>query len=290
MRRRERGIMLMWMFILALSLLVLLAGQAVAEEKAGAEKVPAEDTPAVKQKMSDKEKLSYSYGYEIGKGLKNQPGNLAADVAAKGVVDAMNAAAAKGQMTDQEKLSYSHGYEIGKSLKRLGDLDPGMTAKGMTDAFNGRPTAMSEQEMRETLHAFKPKTIKELGEKNKKEGEAFLAENKKKEGVVTLPSGLQYKVIKEGTGRIPKGNEKVRVHYRGAFIDGTEFANTYKEGDEGPWIVYVNDVVPGWSEALKLMKVGSKWQIFIPASLAFGERGNPPNVVLIYDLELLSIH
>lgn len=316
------GVMLMRMFIIAVSILVLVAGQAVAEEKndaekalagsamaekqkmsdqekgqaaakekAGAEKTPAEPATAEKQKMNDKERLSYSYGYEMGRTLKSQSGNLAPDLAAKGVVDAMNATLAKQGMSEQEKRSYSSGYEIGNSLKKVsGDLAPDMASRGVMDAISGKQPAMSDQERRETIVAFRTKNNKELAGKNKKEGEEFLTANKKKEGVVVLPSGLQYKVIKEGTGLAPKGTEKVRVHYRGAFIDGTEFANTYKEGDEGPWIVYVNDVIPGWSEALKIMKVGSKWQLFIPSSLAFGEQGNPPNAVLIYNLELLSIH
>ncbi len=282
--------MLMRRFITTLSILFLVAGQAVAEEKVGDKNIPAEHRTAEKRQMSEKEKLSYSYGYEIGKILKKQSGSLAPEAAVKGLMDGMDPTAAKQETSGQERLGYGYGYETGKSLKRLGDLDPHTTAKGVLDAFNGEQPDMSEQERLEILAAFRTKNLKELGEKNKKEGEAFLAENKKKKGVVTLPSGLQYKVLKEGTGRTPAGTEKVRVHYRGTFIDGTEFADTYKEGDEGPWIVYVNDVIPGWSEVLKLMKVGSKWQVFIPASLAFGEKGNPPNAVLIYDLELLSIH
>lgn len=280
----------MRLFIVALSIFSLLAGGAVAEEKASLEKVPAENASAEKPKMTDHEKLSYSCGYEIGKNLKNQVGNLVPVVAAKGIIDAMKAVE-RPKISDEEKSSYSYGYEIGNSLKRMaGNLIPEVTARGINEALEGRPAALSEEEMRGALAAFQAKMNRELGEKNKKEEEAFLAENKKKEGIMTLPSGLQYKVLKEGGGRIPEGSEKVRVHFRGTFLDGTEFANTYKEKDEGPWIVYVNDVIPGWSEALKLMKTGSKWQLFIPSSLAFGEKGNPPNALLIYDLELLSIH
>jgi FKBP-type peptidyl-prolyl cis-trans isomerase FklB len=132
---------------------------------------------------------------------------------------------------------------------------------------------------------------KELGEKNKKEGEAFLAENKKKEGVTTLPSGLQYKIMKEGDGQIPKSTDTVTVHYRGTLIDGTEFDSSYTRGQ--PATFPVKGVIAGFSEALQLMKVGSKWQLFIPSNLAYGERGAGddigPNASLIFDIELISI-
>ena len=133
--------------------------------------------------------------------------------------------------------------------------------------------------------------LKKAAEKNKKEGEAFLAENKKKEGVVTLPSGLQYKVIKEGDGQMPKDTDMVTVNYRGTLVDGTEFDSSYKRGN--PATFPVNGVIPGWQEALKLMKVGSKWQLFVPAGLAYGEKGAGstigPNATLIFEVELLSI-
>ena len=132
---------------------------------------------------------------------------------------------------------------------------------------------------------------KKLAEKNAKEGEAFFAENKKKEGIVTLPSGLQYKVIKEGDGPTPKATDTVSVNYKGTFIDGTEFDSSYKRNQ--PATFKVKGVIPGWVEALQLMKVGSKWQIFIPASLAYGDKGAGnvigPNATLIFEVELLSI-
>jgi len=130
-----------------------------------------------------------------------------------------------------------------------------------------------------------------MGEKNKKEGEGFLAENKKKEGVVTLPSGLQYKVMKEGTGRTPGENDVVVVNYKGTLIDGTEFDSSYRRGK--PENLPVNGVIPGWTEALQLMQVGAKWQLFVPSSLAYGERGAGrdigPNATLIFEIELISI-
>ena len=132
----------------------------------------------------------------------------------------------------------------------------------------------------------------EVAKKNKTEGDAFLAENKKKEGVKTLPSGLQYKVIKAGTGKKPKMNDTVTVNYRGTLIDGTEFDNSYKRGQ--PATFQVNGVIPGWTEALQLMEQGAKWQLFIPSNLAYGERGAPggqigPNATLIFEIELISI-
>jgi FKBP-type peptidyl-prolyl cis-trans isomerase FklB len=141
------------------------------------------------------------------------------------------------------------------------------------------------------MMAKKTERLKELGEKNKNEGEAFLAENKKKEGVVTLPDGLQYKVIKEGDGNIPKLTDTVSINYRGTLINGTEFDSSYKRGK--PATFPVKGIISGMSEALQLMKVGSKWQLFIPSQLAYGERGAGddigPNATLIFDVELLSI-
>jgi FKBP-type peptidyl-prolyl cis-trans isomerase FklB len=132
---------------------------------------------------------------------------------------------------------------------------------------------------------------KEAGAKNKVEGEAFLAENGKKEGVVTLPDGLQYKILKEGDGAKPKATDTVTVHYRGTLISGTEFDSSYKRKE--PVSFPVNGVIAGWTEALQLMKVGSKWQLFIPSTLAYGERGAGPdlgpNATLIFEVELISI-
>ena len=153
---------------------------------------------------------------------------------------------------------------------------------------------MTEQEIRETKAAFqKEMTAKqeEIGKKNKKDGEAFLAENKKKEGVKTLPSGLQYKVIKAGTGKKPKLTDTVATHYRATLINGNEFDNSYLRGQ--PTIFQVNGVIPGWTEALQLMEEGAKWQLFVPSNLAYGEQGKDgligPNMTLIFEVELLSI-
>jgi len=204
------------------------------------------------------------------------------------------------ELKDQkDKVSYSIGINIGKNLKRQSvEVNPPVLLQGINDALSGGKTLMTEQEINETMMNFQKDLmakqqarVKELGEKNKKEGEAFLAENKKKEGVITLPSGLQYKVIKEGDGKIPTINDTVTVHYRGTLINGKEFDSSYTRGQ--PVTFPVKGVIPGFSEALQLMKVGSKWQLFIPSNLAYGERGAGeeigPNSTLIFELELLSI-
>jgi len=184
-------------------------------------------------------------------------------------------------------------------LKRQSvEVNPDVLLQGIKDVLSGGKTLMTEQEVNETMMNFQKDIMakqqarmKELSEKNKKEGEAFLAENKKKEGIIALPSGLQYKVIKEGDGKIPTATDTVTVHYRGTLIDGTEFDSSYTRGQ--PVTFPVKGVVPGFSEALQLMKVGSKWQLFIPSNLAYGERGAGddigPNSTLIFDLELISI-
>jgi FKBP-type peptidyl-prolyl cis-trans isomerase FklB len=199
----------------------------------------------------------------------------------------------------KDKVSYIIGMDIGKNfMKQSMDIDPDILMKGLKDALSGRKPLLTDQEARETMTVFKKEMMakqevlaKKLGEKNKKEGEAFLAENKKTEGVKTLPSGLQYRVIKEGTGRKPKATDKVLTHYRGTLIDGTEFDSSYKRGT--PTSFKVNEIIPGWTEALQLMKEGAKWQLFIPSNLAYAERGTGrdigPNATLIFEVELISI-
>jgi len=199
----------------------------------------------------------------------------------------------------KDKISYSIGMNIGNNLKKQAiDVNPDALIYGIKDALSGGKALITEQEVNDTLMAFQKEMaskqserLKELGEKNKKEGETFLAENKKKEGVITLPSGLQYKVIKEGTGETPKLTDTVTTNYRGTLIDGTEFDSSYRR--EQPATFPVKGVIAGWTEALQLMKVGSKWQLFTPSNLAYGERGTGrdigPNTTLIFEVELLSI-
>jgi len=195
----------------------------------------------------------------------------------------------------KEKISYIIGMDIGNNLKKQSiDIDPNILAKGVKDAFSGSQPLLTEQEIRETTMAFQKEMMakqEEVAKKNKKEGEAFLAENKRKEGVKTLPSGLQYKVIKAGSGKKPTLSDTVTTNYRGTLIDGTEFDSSYRRGQ--PVNFQVNGVIPGWTEALQLMEEGAKWQLFIPSNLAYGERGAGrdigPNATLIFEIELLSI-
>jgi FKBP-type peptidyl-prolyl cis-trans isomerase len=201
--------------------------------------------------------------------------------------------------SQRDKVSYTIGVYSGNSLKQQSvDIDPDIMAKGIKDSLTGGKTLLTDQEMREVMSAFqKDMELKQaekrnaLVEKNKKEGEAFLAENKKKEGVKTLPSGLQYKIIKEGTGKNPKAKDAVVVHYRGTRIDGTEFDSSYQRDE--PATFKLDKVIKGWTEALLMMKEGAKWQIFIPSNLAYGENGAgpiEPNATLIFDVELIKIY
>jgi FKBP-type peptidyl-prolyl cis-trans isomerase FklB len=195
----------------------------------------------------------------------------------------------------KEKISYIIGMDIGNNLKKQAvDVDPNILAKGVKDALVGGKPLLTEQEIRETMTAFQKEMMAKrevVAKKNKEQGDTFLAENKKKEGVKTLPSGLQYKVIKAGTGKKPKLNDTVTTHYRGTLIDGTEFDSSYKRGQ--PATFQVSGVIPGWTEALQLMEEGAKWQLFVPPNLAYGERGAGdvigPNATLVFEIELVSI-
>ncbi len=199
---------------------------------------------------------------------------------------------------ERDKTSYSIGFNIGTNIKSQSiDVSIDALLQGIRDALSGNKALMSPGEINETLSDFQKEMmakqvqrIKQLAEKNKKESDAFLEDNKKKEGIITLPSGLQYKVLKEGQGGTPQLTDTVTVHYRGTFVDGSEFDSSYKRGE--PAVFRVNGVIPGLSEALQLMKAGSKWQIFIPPDLAYGERGAgqsiEPNKTLIFEVELLS--
>jgi FKBP-type peptidyl-prolyl cis-trans isomerase len=199
---------------------------------------------------------------------------------------------------DKSRSSYAIGMMFGSRWKQQEiDVDYDWLVRGLKDAQAGGPTLMTEQEMGNTLnqlqkesYAKQEKKRQEMAEKNKKDGEAFLAKNKTKPGVVTLPDGLQYKIITNGSGATPMTNDTVTVNYRGTFIDGKEFDSTAKAGH--PVQFTVGNVIRGWTEALMRMKAGSKWQLFVPSELAYGERGRPgiqPNSVLIFEVELISI-
>lgn len=209
-------------------------------------------------------------------------------------------AGSKDLKDEKDRVSYSIGLNMGSNLKRQSvEINTDTFMKGLKDALDGGKPLMTESEIQETMRSFQvalrakqEEKRKADGEKNKVAGEAFLAENKKKEGVKTTESGLQYKIIKEGTGGSPKPADRVEVIYRGTLIDGTEFDSTAKHGGK-PAQFGVTGVIPGWTEALQMMKTGSKWQLFIPSNLAYKDRGQGqtigPNSTLIFDVELVSI-
>jgi FKBP-type peptidyl-prolyl cis-trans isomerase FklB len=202
--------------------------------------------------------------------------------------------------TEKDRISYSIGMDIGENFKKQSiEINTEAMVRGIADAVSSSKPLMNEKEIQETMGVFQKKMMakqgekmKVDGEKNKKEGEAFLEENKKKEGIKTTASGLQYKVIKDDAkGKKPKATDTVLVNYKGTLLDGTEFDSSYKRGQ--PASFPVNQVIPGWTEAIQLMSVGSKYQLFIPSQIAYGERGAGgligPNATLIFEVELLDI-
>jgi FKBP-type peptidyl-prolyl cis-trans isomerase FklB len=199
----------------------------------------------------------------------------------------------------KDKVSYSIGLDIGATFKKQKiDVNADVLLAGIKDALSGAKPLMTDDQVRETMKAFSKEMMekqaaatKETAQKNAAAGEQFLAENKKKPGVKTTASGLQYKVLKEGNGPTPKASDSVVTNYRGTLINGTEFDSSYKRGQ--PATFPVAGVIKGWTEALQLMKVGSKYQLFVPANLAYGERGAgeeiKPNETLIFEVELMEI-
>ena len=208
--------------------------------------------------------------------------------------------------TEDDKVGYSLGFSIGSSFKKDElKMNLEIFQKGIKDGFTGGKQILDEQEIKKTMMAFQQKMMakkeaermkkmeerKKQGEANKERGKKFLEENKAKKNIITLTSGLQYKILKKGTGASPKATDTVRCHYRGTTIDGKEFDSSYKRGK--PATFALNRVIKGWTEGLQLMKEGGKWQFFIPSELAYGKRGSGqhigPNEVLIFEVELLGI-
>jgi len=208
--------------------------------------------------------------------------------------------------TDKDKASYAIGMNIAQTLKKQGDMfDASIVERGLKDALAGDKTLITEDEAKAVLtslqvamrqkmeeeHKKQQEQMQQMAETNKKDGDAFLAENKAKAGVVTLPSGLQYKILSEGTGPKPAATDSVVCNYKGTLLDGTEFDSSAKHG--GPATFPVSGVIKGWTEALQLMAVGSKWQLYVPSDLAYGQRGAgggiAPNSTLIFEVELVSI-
>jgi len=197
--------------------------------------------------------------------------------------------------SDKERFSYAVGLQIGQSMKHQGaELDSKSLVQGVQDGLSGAPAKLTDEEIKAAVQAQHQRRAAERearAKKNLEEGEAFLAENKKKEGVITRPSGLQYKVLQEGKGKQPKPTDTVEVHYRGTLLNGTEFDSSYKRNQTATFPV--NGVIPGWQEVLPLMKEGAKWQVWVPANLAYGERGAGrtigPNETLVFEIELLAV-
>jgi FKBP-type peptidyl-prolyl cis-trans isomerase len=222
---------------------------------------------------------------------------------AKKTGTAAKSAAAPALTTRKQKFSYALGMNIGSGLganlkKQSVEVDSTLVSQGLKDAMSGGKTRLTEEEAQAVLKEVQTEVqkeqqakMKEAADKNKGEGEAFLAANKSKDGVVTLPSGLQYKILTAGTGPKPTASDSVKCNYRGTLINGTEFDSSYKRGQ--PATFAVGQVIKAWTEALQLMPVGSKWQLFVPSSLAYSERGAGaeigPNATLIFEVELLSI-
>jgi FKBP-type peptidyl-prolyl cis-trans isomerase len=258
-----------------------LAAGVMLMANAHAQTSSASPTPAPAKKAATTGKTTSSAGTKTG-----------TTVAKPGAVTALT--------TDKQKSSYAIGMNWGTGLHRQGiDIDNAALIQGMKDALAGGKTLMTIEEaqaaltkLQGELQAKQQTKAKEEEAANKKQGADFLAANKTKEGVVTLPSGLQYKILTPGTGPKPTASDSVVCNYRGTLVNGTEFDSSYKRGE--PATFPVSGVIKGWTEALQLMPVGSKWQLVVPADLAYGARGTPngpigPDSTLIFDVELISI-
>ena len=258
---------------------------------------PAQDTPAAKTESAPAPKAQTSSAAKTPKaaGTSTAPAKTPASAAKTAGVIPLK--------TSKQKFSYALGMNMGANLaanlhKQSVDFDPNIVAQGVRASMAGGKTLMTKEEAQAALKEVQDQLQKKqqektqvTGEANKKEGEAFLAANKSKEGVVTLPSGLQYKILKAGTGPKPTAADSVVCNYKGTLLNGTEFDSSYKRGQ--PTTFPVGGVIKGWTEALQLMPVGSKWQLFIPSTLAYGERGAGgdigPGATLIFEVELMSI-
>jgi FKBP-type peptidyl-prolyl cis-trans isomerase FklB len=200
--------------------------------------------------------------------------------------------------TEMDKVSYAMGAQLGQHFKRQKmEIKIEYLIRGLRDAMEGKILALTEEQMKQVMTSFSQRMMAKRKEfqrldtaKNLAAGKAFLAANGKKEGVKVLPSGLQYKILKEGTGKSPTAEDKVKIHYQGTLIDGTEFDNSYKTGKPAEYPV--KNFIKGWTEALQLMKEGAKWELYIPPELAYGARGNrgiPGNSTLIFQIELIEV-
>ena len=251
----------------------------------------AQDTPAAKTEPAPKAKTQTAPAATPKKttGTKAAPAKTPAKTPASAAGKSADAITLK---TKKEKFSYALGMNWGTNLRKQSvEVDPSILAQGLRAALAGGKTLLTPEEAQAAITEKRQEQMQAVAEANKKEGDAFLAVNKSKEGVVTLPSGLQYKIMTAGTGPKPTASDSVVCNYRGTLINGTEFDSSYKRGQ--PATFPVTGVIKGWTEALQLMPVGSKWQLFVPSGLAYGEPGRTgsigPNTTLIFEVELMSI-
>lgn len=254
----------------------------------------AQDAPAAKTQQSS---TGQSTAATATKQAGTTPKSTTAKPAAKSATTATaKRATATSLNTEKKKFSYALGMNIGSNVganlkKQSVEVDPELLSQGLKDALAGGKTLLTEDEAKAALISMQQEKMQQAAAKNKSEGDAFLAANKAKEGVVTLPSGLQYKILKAGSGPKPTASDSVVCNYRGTLIDGKEFDSSYKRGQ--PATFPVSGVIKGWTEALQLMPVGSKWQLFVPSSLGYGDRGAGgeigPGATLIFEVELMSI-
>ena len=251
----------------------------------------AQDTPAAKTEPAPKAKTQTAPAATPKKttGTKAAPAKTPAKTPASAAGKSADAITLK---TKKEKFSYALGMNWGTNLRKQSvEVDPSILAQGLRAALAGGKTLLTPEEAQAAITEKRQEQMQAVAEANKKEGDAFLAVNKSKEGVVTLPSGLQYKIMTAGTGPKPTASDSVVCNYRGTLINGTEFDSSYKRGQ--PATFPVTGVIKGWTEALQLMPVGSKWQLFVPSGLAYGEPGRAgsigPNTTLIFEVELMSI-
>lgn len=261
------------------------------EEKVAPTKETAKEPVAEAKADGTAGKVSYSIGFMNGKNMKKQEMKLDLDAFKKGMKE--------GASASPEQLSHAIGLVTANGMKEQEiDLDADQFSAGMAAGYTGGKSTLTEEEMQETLQSFQTEMRAKMMEKMKKEqavegkkSSKYLEDNLKKEGVKATKSGLQYKVIKEGKGALPKATDTVKVHYKGTLTDGTEFDSSYKRKEPAEFMV--GGVIKGWTEALQMMPVGSKWELTIPSDLAYGEKGMggdiPPNSVLCFEVELLEV-
>ena len=284
--------------------IVLFSGCVIITGNASGQDAPAASAPAAPAAKAPANAPAKPAGQAAG---RSGAASTAKPAAKTGQASAAKKPAAPLELkTDKDKESYAIGMNIGQRLhEQAADFDPAIVQRGINDALAGGKMLLTDEQAKAALttlqgvmrakqeeqRKIQEAQMQQLGEANKKEGDAFLAANKTKDGVVTLPSGLQYKILTAGTGPKPTATDSVVCNYKGTLLNGTEFDSSYKRGQ--PATFPVNGVIKGWTEALQLMPVGSKWQLFVPSDLAYGARGPGggigPNSTLVFEVELISI-